>query len=425
MIYFCLLIFLLCLLRGMPIVFSLGLPGVLYILLAGIPPMIIPAKMLAGVDVFVLLAIPMFIVAGNMMNEAGISKRLVRFSIALVGAMPGGLAMVNVLSSMFFSGVTGAASADTAAMGSILIPAMKKQGYEDGFTAAITAVSSTIGPIIPPSILFVVYGYVANVSIARLFLAGVIPGILIAVALMIAVYFISIKRGYPAGEKFSLATLWFEFKHSILALLLPLVILFGIGFGIMTPTEVSGIAVVLAFVVGKFVYRELKWASIPKILFDSAVLSGAVVFIVATNNILLYAVTLEQIADKIGAFLLAVTSSEILILLTLNVLLLFLGAVVDCLPLMIMFIPIVKPLFATLGIDPIHGGVFMVLNMTIGLSTPPVGTSLFIAASITKTDIQTAGKAMMPFLAACIVVLLLVTYVPEITLFIPNLVMGN
>lgn len=424
MIYLVLLFFILCLFFGMPIVFALGVPGALYILLTGVPANMIPAKLIAGVDVFVLLAIPMFIVAGNLMNEAGISKRLVRFSIALVGAMPGGLAMVNVVSSMFFSGVTGAASADTAAMGSILIPAMKEQGYEDGFTAAITAVSSTIGPIIPPSILFVVYGYIANVSIARLFLGGIIPGILIGLILMATIFILAKKNDYPAGASFSLDQLWKEFKGAFLALLLPLVILLGIGMGIMTPTEVSGIAVVIAFVVGKFVYRELSWSKIPKILLDSAILSGAVVFIVATNNILLYAVTLEQIADKIGAFLFSVTSSKILILLILNVMLLFLGAIVDCLPLMIMFIPIVKPLFVSLGMDPVHAGVFMVLNMTIGLSTPPVGTSLFIAASIAKTDIQTAGRAMLPFLAACILILLLVTYFPVFTLWIPNWVMG-
>ncbi|MCG8634176.1 MAG: TRAP transporter large permease [Desulfobacterales bacterium] len=424
MIYLVLIFFVFCLAMGMPIVFALGVPGVLYILLSGVPANMIPAKLIAGVDVFVLLAIPMFIVAGNLMNEAGISRRLVRFSIALVGAMPGGLAMVNVVASMFFSGVTGAASADTAAMGSILIPAMKKQGYEDGFTAAITAVSSTIGPIIPPSILFVVYGYIANVSIARLFLGGVIPGILIGFFLMATVFILAKKKGYPAGDRFSLSRLWEEFKGAFLALLLPLIILLGIGMGIMTPTEVSGVAVVMAFVVGKFVYKELTMKALPRILFDSAVLSGAVVFIVATNNILLYAVTLEQIADKIGAFLFSITTSKIVILLILNVMLLILGAVVDCLPLMIMFIPIVKPLFASLGIDPVHAGVFMVLNMTIGLSTPPVGTSLFIAASITKTDIQTAGRAMMPFLAACILVLLLVTYFPVITLWIPGMVMN-
>ena len=425
MIYIVLVVFVLCLLSGMPIVFALGLPGALYILFSGVPVNMIPAKLIAGVDVYVLLAIPMFIVAGNLMNAAGISKRLVRFSIALVGSLPGGLAMVNVVASMFFSGVTGAASADTAAMGSILIPAMKDQGYDEGFTTALTAVSSTIGPIIPPSILFVVYGYIANVSIARLFLAGIIPGILIGFALMIAVYILSVKHNYPRGDALSLRVVWQEFKSSFLALLLPLIILLGIGLGVMTPTEVSAVAVVLAFVFGKFIYKELKWSAIPGVLLDSAVLSGAVVFIVATNNILLYAVTLEQIADKIGGFFMAITTSKVLILLMLNFLLLFLGAVVDCLPLMIMFIPIIKPIFLQLGIDPVHAGVFVVLNMTIGLSTPPVGTSLFVATSIARTDLQTAGKAALPFLLACILVLLLVTYFPPVTLLIPNAVMGG
>ncbi len=424
MIWIVAIVFVACMALGMPIVFALGIPGAVYILMGGMPLTMIPAKMFSGVDVFVLLAIPMFIVAGNLMNASGISKRLVRLSVALVGALPGGLAMVNVVASMFFAGVTGAGSADVAAMGSILIPAMKEEGYEDGFSAAITAVSSSVGPIIPPSILFVVYGYVAGVSIASLFLAGIIPGLLIGFSLMIAVYFVSVKRNYKRGERFALKVVLREFKSAILALLLPIVIVAGMGLGIMTPTEVSGAAVILAFIIGKFVYKELKWSEIPGILVDSAIMSGAVVFIVATNNILLYAVTLEQLADTIGAAFLAITHNKFLILLMLNFLLLFLGAVIDCLPLMIMFIPVIKPLFVQLGLDPVHAGVFVVLNMVIGLSTPPVGTSLFIATSIAKTDLQTAAKYMMPFLAACIIVLLLVTYFPPLTLTIPHLVMN-
>ncbi len=425
MIWIVVVVFIACMTLGMPIVFALGIPGAVYILLSDLPLIMIPAKLFTGVDVFVLLAIPMFIVAGNIMNRSGISKRLVRFSIAVVGAMPGGLAMVNVVSSMFFAGVTGAGSADVAAIGSILIPAMKKEGYHAGFCASITAVSSSVGPIIPPSILFVVYGYIANVSIASLFLAGIIPGVIIGLSLMITVFFLARKRGYPKGDRFSFKVVVREFKSAYLALLLPVLIVGGMGFGVMTPTEVSGAAVIIAFVVGKFIYKELKWSEIPDILAESAILSGGVVFIVATNNILLYAVTLEQLADKIGAAFFAITQSKILILLMLNFLLLFLGAVVDCLPLMIMFIPIMKPLFVQLGIDPVHAGVFVVLNMVIGLSTPPVGTSLFIATSIARTDLQTAAKHMMPFLIAVMVVLLLVTYVPQITLWIPNLVMNR
>jgi tripartite ATP-independent transporter DctM subunit len=284
--------------------------------------------------------------------------------------------------------------------------------------------ASSMGPIIPPSILMVVYGYLANVSIASLFLAGIIPGILIALFLMISVYVMARKNHYPRGKSFSLPVVVREFKSAFLALMLPLLIVAGMGFGVMTPTEVSGAAVLLAFVVGKFIYRELHWATIPRILAESAILSGAVVFIVATNNILLYAVTLEQVADKIGVLFFSITENKILILLMLNVLLLFLGAVVDCLPLMIMFIPVMKPLFAKLGLDPVHAGVFVVMNMVIGLSTPPVGTSLFIATSIARIDLQTAARHMLPFLLAIVAVLMLVTYFPPITLWIPHLVMG-
>lgn len=423
MIWTVAVVFVACMIFGMPIVFALGIPGALYILLTDVPITMIPAKMFSGVDVFVLLAIPMFIVAGNLMNFAGISIRLVRFSMAIVGSLPGGLAMVTIVSLMFCSGVTGAASADIAAVGSILIPAMRKQGYSEGFCAALTSVASSMGPIIPPSILFVVYGFMANVSIASLFLAGVVPGVVICLAMMITVYILAKKHHYPSGDRFSFSVLLKETKSASLALLLPVIIVGGMGLGVMTPTEVSGVAVILSFVFGKFIYKELQWRDIPGILAESAILSGAVVFIVATNNILLYAVTLEQLADKIGAFFFAITHNKILILMMLNALLLFLGAIVDCLPLMILFIPVIKPLFATLGVDPVHAGVMIVLNMTIGLSTPPVGTSLFIAASIAKTDLQSASRYMMPFLIAVIIVLVLVTYFPPITLWFPDLVM--
>ena len=333
--------------------------------------------------------------------------------------------MVSIVSCMFMAGVTGAGSAEVAGIGSIMIPAMEKEGYQKGFAVALITIASSMGPIIPPSILFVVYGYLANVSIASLFLAGFIPGVLIALSLMATVFVMAGRHRYPRGPRFSFAAVVREFKSAYLALLLPLIIVGGMAFGIMTPTEVSGIAVLLAFGVGRFIYRELKWSDIPGVLMDSAVMSGAVVFIVATNNILLYAVTLEQVADKIGALFFAVTQNKIVFLMLLNLLLLVLGAIVDCLPLMIMFIPIMKPLFAHYGIDPVHAGVFVVMNMVVGLSTPPVGTSLFIATSIARIDLQTAARFMMPFLIAILAVLFLVTYFPPVTLWVPRLVMGN
>ncbi|RPJ18881.1 MAG: TRAP transporter large permease, partial [Desulfobacteraceae bacterium] len=252
MIWIVTVVFVACMIFGMPIVFALGIPGAIYILLSDLPVTMIPAKMFSGVDVFVLLAIPMFIVAGNLMNFAGISIRLVRFSMAVVGSLPGGLAMVTIVSLMFCSGVTGAASADIAAVGSILIPAMRKQGYSEGFCAALTSVASSMGPIIPPSILFVVYGFMANVSIASLFLAGVVPGVVICLAMMVTVYVLAKKHNYPSGDRFTFSVLLRETKSASLALLLPVIIVGGMGLGVMTPTEVSGVAVILSFIFGKF-----------------------------------------------------------------------------------------------------------------------------------------------------------------------------
>jgi len=414
-------IFVICLLAGMPIVFTLAIPGFVYILIQDVPLVMVPQRMFAGADVYVLIALPMFIIAGNLMNAAGISKRLISFSMACVGFFPGGLAMVNVLASMFFGGVTGSGTAEAAAMGSIMVPAMKKQGYPDGFSAALTTVASTCGPIIPPSILFIIYGFLAHVSIGRLFLAGFIPGVLIAVSLMLTVYYLAKKNNYPRGEPFSIRKIFIEFKNAILALILPFIIVGGMISGILTPTEVSVLAVFLAVLIGRFIYKELEWKDIPKIVIDSAILSGSILLIIATNNILIYAITLEQVAEKIGIFILSVTNNKFLILLLINFILLILGAVIDNLPLMIMFIPIITPIFKLLSVDPVHAGVFVVLNITIAMSTPPVGTSLFILASIAKTDLYTVCRYIAPFLLAVFIVLMMITYFPFITLVIPNM----
>jgi C4-dicarboxylate transporter DctM subunit len=421
--YIIIAVFVVCLFLGMPIVFTIGIPGVLYLITKGMPLVLIPQKMFTGTGVFVLLALPMFILAGELMNRSGISKRLVRFAMSLVGFLPGGLAMVNIVTSMFFAGITGAATADTSAVGSILIPAMKKEGYDDGFTAAVTAVSSTVGPIIPPSILFVVYGSFTNVSIGKLFLGGLIPGVLIVVALMIVAFIISKNRGYPKAASISLKNIVKEFKGAFWALIIPVLIVVGMGFGVMTATEVSVMSVILALIIGLFVYREMKLPDIPKIIIKAGILSGSVMFIVATNNILLYAVTLEQVADKIGVVFFMITQNKVLILLLINVILLFFGALVDTLPLMLLFIPVLTPIFAQLGMNPVQAGVMVVLNMTIGLSTPPVGCCLFIASSIAKTNMETISKAVVPFLIAVVVVLMLVTYFPPVSLLIPDLFM--
>ena len=414
---------LICLVIGMPIVFTLGIPGVLYIVLQDIPRVMIPQKMFTGTDVYVLMALPMFIIAGNLMNRGGISNRLVNFASACVGFLRGGLAMVTVLASMFFGGVTGAGTAEVAAMGSIMIPAMRKQGYPAGFASAVTTVASTCGPIIPPSILFIVYGYIAHVSIGKLFLAGFVPGVLIAVSLMITVGILSKRRNYPKGVPFSLKNICVEFSKAFWSLSLPVLIVAGMIFGILSPTEVSVLAVVLAILIGVYVHKELKWNEIPAIIIESAILSGSVLFIIATNNLLLYAFTLEQVAEALGHLLFAVTNNQIIMLLLINLVLLLLGAVIDNLPLMIMVMPVLLPIFKSMHLDPIHAGVFVVLNMTIAMSTPPVGTSLFVGASIARCSLQEVTRYIGPFLFAAIVVLLLITYIPWLTLVVPNMLM--
>lgn len=418
------IILLICMAAGMPIVFTLGIPGFVYILINDLPRNMIPQKMFTGTDVYVLMALPMFILAGNLMNAGGISIRLVNFANACVGYLRGGLAMVTVVASMFFGGVTGSGTAESAAMGSIMIPAMEKQGYPLGFSAALITSASSCGPIIPPSILFVIYGYIANVSIGRLFLAGIIPGILIGLSLMIAVGILAKKKNYPRGDKFSFKNISITFVDAIWSLLLPILIVGGMAFGFLSPTEVSVMAVVLAIVIGVFIHKDITLADIPRIIIDSAIVSGSILFIIATNNILLYAFTLERVADNLVLLLMNITNSKVIMLLIINIVLLFFGCFIDNIPLMVMFTPVLLPIFKYLHLDPIHAGVFIVLNMTIAMSTPPVGTSLFVSASLAKCSIQEVSRFILPFILAIIAVLMIIIYVPIISTVLPKLIMG-
>lgn len=415
------IVMMVALLMGVPIAFALGVPGVIYLIMLDIPLNLVASRMFTGIDSFVLLAVPMFIIAGELMNQGGIAKRMVGFAKALVGSLPGGLGMANVVASMFLSGASGAAAADAAVMGKVLIPAMEKEGYKTGFAAALTACSSVMGPIIPPSILFVIYGMSASVSIVDLLLAGIIPGILIGLSLMIAVFICAKKNNYARGDKFSWKTLWIEFKGSFLSLMLIPSIVIVLAFGIMSPTEVSAFTVIVCLILGIYVYKDLKWKDIPKILLDGTILSGGLMFIMATNNILLYAIVHEQVGVKIGEALFSITENKILILILINVVLVLSGMIIDTLPIMLMFIPVLGPIFTAIGLDPVQGGVMVVLNLTIGLATPPVGTCLFVTSSISKTSIESISRYLPPFLISMITVLMLVTYFPAISLWVPSL----
>ncbi len=415
-------VFLLSMVVGTPLSFVIGLTALIAFLIGDYPLLMLVQRFFSGLDSFSLMAVPFFILAGNLMNTGGITQKLVDFAHSLVGHIRGGLAHTNIVVSMFFAGITGSAVADTSAIGSILIPAMIKKGYGKGFSAAVTASSSTIGPIIPPSILMVIYGITTGVSIGGLFLAGLIPGILIGLALMIVAYFISVKRNYPQRESMvSLREFLHGFKDAIIPLIAPLIIMGGILIGVFTATEASVIAVAYAFIVSFFVYDELSWSDLPKILLDSAITTGSILLIIGTANILGWIISVEQIDQVIAQLLTSFTGNKYLFLLFINILFLFLGTFMEAGATIIILTPVLAPIAVQLGIDPLHFGFVTVLNLVIGLTTPPLGLCLFVACGIAKIKLKELAIAIYPFILAEIAVLMLVTYFPVFTTLIPRL----
>jgi C4-dicarboxylate transporter DctM subunit len=380
--------------------------------------------MFQGTDSFPLLAVPFFVLAGALMNAGGITRRLVNFANLLVGHVRSGLALVNVVASMFFAGVTGAAVADTSAIGSVLIPAMKEEGYDLDFSAAITAASSTMGPIIPPSIPMIIYGVSAEQSIGALFLAGIIPGLLIGLALMAVAYLSNSQLRAPSGARAEAAnwrSLLVGARDALLALFMPAFILGGILAGIFTPTEAAAVSVLYAFLVGRFVYNELSWRQLPALMQESLVVTAVIMFIIANAAIFGWLVAALQLPQKIIGLLTAGISSRWLILILINFFLLLVGTFMETTASLIILTPVLLPLAKQIGLDPIHFGTIMVLNLVIGLTTPPLGVCLFVSSGIAGISLEKISRAMIPFLLAAIVVLLLVTYIPSLSMWIPHL----
>ena len=420
------LTFFLLLAIGAPVAVAMGLTGAIAVFMIGdIPPEVIAQRFVTGVDSFPLLAVPFFILAGALMNTGGTTQRLVAFANVLVGRFTGGLGHVNVVSNMIMAGMSGSAAADAAGTGSVLIPAMARAGYRPPSAAALTAAASTIGPIIPPSIPFVVFGVLASVSIGRLFLGGAIPGLLMGLYLMIAVYIIAKRRGYARGEKPTRQQVWTAFKDALPALMLPVIIIWGIVGGVVTPTEAAVIAVLYALFLGTVVYRELTWKTIWAMFGEAAMTTASVMFIVAASALLAWVLTRQQAGPALVKLVTSVSTDPTVILLMLNVLLLVLGCFLETLSLMILLVPVLLPLIKALGIDPVHFGVLFTLNLMIGLITPPVGMSMFIACRIARIQVVEFAREVWPFVIALICVLLLVTMFPGIVLFLPNLLMGN
>jgi len=407
-----------------PISFSLAISSFITTFYLKIPPMVVVQKMCDVLDNFSLMAIPFFILAGQIMAQSGIARRLVDFSNILVGKMRGGLAIVNIVASMLFGGMSGSSVADTASIGSILIPEMVKKGYDRDYSIAVTVTSSTQGLIIPPSHNAIIYAYAAGgLSIARLFLAGAIPGVLIGLFLLIPSYYIAVKRNYPVGERVSLKEALRITRESILGLLTIVIIIGGVLSGVFTATESSAIAVVYAFLIAAFFYREMDFKKFMRVIWDSVKTISAVMFLIASASAFGWLLAYLKIPDAIASAVLSFSSNKYVILLMINIILLLLGMIMDMAPLILITTPIFLPIVTKVGVDPIHFGIIMLMNLGIGLCTPPVGNTLFVGCIVGKMKMEEVVKALWPFYIAMILVLFLVTYVPFFATWLPSLLM--
>ncbi len=405
---------------GLPVAITLGLSSLAYILVAGIPPVVMPQKMYAGMDVFVLLSIPGFILAGNLMNRGGITHRIIRFAQALVGWIKGGLGLTNISASMLFGGITGTAVADAASIGGVMIPGMKKAGYPGDFSAAVTAASSTVGPIIPPSVPMIIVGALSGISVGQMFLAGAVPGILMGVCMMVTAYIIAVRKNFPHQPWQGAGEVARSFGGAVWALAMTFLIVYGLLSGLSTPTETAIVASVYAFVVGAFIYRELPIREVPKIVVDSAVSAAGILVLVGFANVFGWILVSERIPQAIADGVLAITDNKFLVILLINILLLFVGMFMETIAaLIILFVPLLS-LAQAVGIEPLHFATFAVLNLMIGLTTPPVGVCLFVCAGIARLPLAPVVVAILPFLFTNILVLLAVSYFPPLATWLPS-----
>ncbi len=414
-------VFVVTLALGIPVAFCLGITSLVALYLMDESLLVLAQRAFTGVDSFPLMAVPFFVLAGELMNRGGTTRRLIDFAQVLVGRIPGGLAHTNIVASMFFGGISGSAVADAAAMGTILVPGMVKKGYTPGFSAAVTAASSTMGPIIPPSIFMVIMGVTTGLSIGGLFASGVVPGLLLGLGMMGLSYVISIRRNYPRDTEPLTSRRFFQALFQALpALFAPAIILGGILGGIFTATEAAAVTVLYAFILGTFFYRELKLKDLPGIFMNSGVTTAVLLLIIGMANIFAWILSAEQIPQKIAAGMLQLTHNPYLILLMINVFLLFIGMFMEGGAAIIILAPTLLAVATSVGIQPLHFGLVMVLNIVVGLLTPPLGVCLFVVCGVTNLSLQRVTRAIMPFLAVEMGVLLLVTYWPGLILAIPR-----
>lgn len=407
---------------GMPVTLALAGSALIFILFeSSLPSLVVVHRMINGVDSFPLLAVPFFILAGNLMNQGGITDRIFEFAKALVGWMRGGLGHVNVGASVLFAGMSGAAVADAGGLGTVEIKAMKEGGYDAKFAVGVTAASSTIGPLIPPSLPLVVYGVVSSTSIGQLFAAGVIPGLAMALALMVMVAIYARLRNYGSDSGFVLSVLWHTFKRAFLSLLTPVIIVGGILAGLFTPTEAAIAACAYALILGVGVYKTLNFERIKAISTETVETTAIVLMIVASAAIFSWVLTSNRVAESVADLILGHTQNVIFVLLLINLVLLVVGLFMEPVAAITILTPILLPVVVELGVDPVHFGIMMVLNLMIGLLTPPVGMVLYVLARVADVKFEDAVSATTPFLIPLVFVLILVTYVPAVSMWLPNL----
>ncbi|MBU2950968.1 TRAP transporter large permease [Tamlana agarivorans] len=409
---------------GTPVAWSITISSVLTMLVSipALPAFTTVAQRLgAGLDSFALLAIPFFVLSGQLMNKGGIAHRLIAFAKTIVGSLPGGLALINVIAAMLMGAIAGSAMASASAMGSILGPEMEKEGYSKEFGAAVNITSATTGLIIPPSNVLIVYSLASGgVSIAALFLAGYVPGILTGLLLMLVASFWAKKKNYKIGERSPLSQVFKTFINAFPSLLLLFIVIGGIVTGVFTATEASAIAVLYTLILG-FVYKEIGFKDIPQILLDSTATTAVVMLLIGASMSMSWVMSFENIPQNISDVLLGISNNKVVVLLIINLILLFVGIFMDMTPAVLIFTPIFLPVVTALGMDPVHFGIIMVLNLCIGLCTPPVGSVLFVGVGVAQTTIEKVIKPLLPLFLAMVLALFLVTYFPELTLWLPGL----
>lgn len=415
-------LFALFLILGVPIAFSLGLSSLGALLIGDGSLAVVASRLYSAADSFSLMAIPFFVLAGCIMEKGKLSRRLIDFAMKLVGPLKGGLGYVTVVTSMFFSAISGSGPATTAAIGSITIPAMEENGYDKKFATALQATSGAMGPIIPPSIVFIQYGVATGTSIGALFIAGIVPGLLIGAALIIMNGIISHKKGYGgSNKKYSVIRIWKSFKNAALVILMPVIILGGIYGAIFTPTEAAIVACVYGLILACVIYRELSLKDIKDVFVSSCKTTSMIMLVITCASLFGWILSSERIPERIAASVLAVTSDKFTLLIAINILLLIVGCLLDQGSATIILAPILTPIAVAVGVDPIHFGALMVTNLCLGLVTPPVGVNLYVACGIAKLKIEDIVKPVLLLLGACLVMQMIITFVPDLIMFLPRL----